>query len=97
MEHESWCVCPQIVAVGETVAELKREVEQLEQRNLQLLEEMQREQLQQLEISMYVLVALTVTLLYSHTLEARARSILGQNRQRFFIDQVLLLTTISIM
>ena len=71
-------MCPQIVSVGETVAELKREVEQLEQRNLQLLEEMQREQLQQLEISMYALVALTVTLLYSYTSEARARSILGQ-------------------
>ena len=45
----------QIVAVGEMVTELKREVEYLEQRNLQLLEEMQREQLQQLEISMYVI------------------------------------------
>ena len=45
----------QIVAVGEMVTELKREVEYLEQRNLQLLEEMQREQLQELEISMCVI------------------------------------------
>ncbi|CAI8013838.1 Coiled-coil domain-containing protein 83 [Geodia barretti] len=49
----------EIVAVGEMVTELKREVEYLEQRNLQLLEEMQREQLQQLEISIGLLRAST--------------------------------------
>ena len=48
-------VSVQIVAVGEMVTELKREVGYLEQRNLQLLEEMQRKQLQELEISMYVI------------------------------------------
>ncbi|CAI8040836.1 Coiled-coil domain-containing protein 83 [Geodia barretti] len=49
----------EIVAVGEMVTELKREVGYLEQRNLQLLEEMQRKQLQELEISIGLLRAST--------------------------------------
>ena len=42
------------MVVRETVAELKQEVDQLELRNLHLLEDMQKEQLQELEITMYV-------------------------------------------
>ena len=42
----------QIQAVNETILALRKEVDKLELRNLKLLEEMQREQLQDLETSM---------------------------------------------